>query len=332
MKIYLHILPIVVSLFLLACERDVNAPVFELGIENRIVVPHYTTADFTLVLDETNKASGWEYVLAYSDSPDMSNVNMKDLKKKEGYDHVYSCSLSKLQTEKTYYYQVRVFSAYFKDKSYVNDYKSIGPAESFTTLSYKDPVVRTCEVSSVGYTSAEVSIALDDWGCDTKPTWGLCYSTSPEAVGEKVYSLKDGVDKITLSNLLDGTTYYVFAFAQSIVSTGYGETLSFQTAAFSLPKINLIEVRYISSSGAIVYGEVLSDGGKDIVEQGFCYSSYSSSPTISNLKVVYETPGVGQYPCALTGLAAGTTYYIRAYATNAMGTAYSDTFTFTTSN
>ena len=54
---------------------------------------------------------------------------------------------------------------------------------------------------------------------------------------------------------------------------------------------------------------------------------YNSSKYIFTLA---NGVGVGTYSCELTGLAYGTTYYVRAYATTAEGTVYGTTRSFTT--
>ncbi|MFZ4726543.1 MAG: formylglycine-generating enzyme family protein, partial [Paludibacter sp.] len=57
--------------------------------------------------------------------------------------------------------------------------------------------------------------------------------------------------------------------------------------------------------------------------------STSSSPTITNSKTT-DGIGTGTFTSSLTGLTAGTTYYLRAYATNSAGTGYGNEQVFTT--
>ena len=53
-----------------------------------------------------------------------------------------------------------------------------------------------------------------------------------------------------------------------------------------------------------------------------CWST-SPNPTTANNKAVFATNGTGIFGIAATNLTPSTTYYIRAYATNSSGTAYS---------
>ncbi len=61
--------------------------------------------------------------------------------------------------------------------------------------------------------------------------------------------------------------------------------------------------------------------------RGVCWST-SESPTTADSKTTDGT-GTGEFTSSITGLTAGTTYYVRAYATNAVGTSYGSQVSFT---
>jgi hypothetical protein len=84
----------------------------------------------------------------------------------------------------------------------------------------------------------------------------------------------------------------------------------------------------ITRTTATSGGNIPSDGGRVITASGVCWST-SPTPTIANSKT---TDGVttGSYISSITGLNAGTTYYVRAYATNAVVTVYGPQISFTT--
>jgi hypothetical protein len=65
-----------------------------------------------------------------------------------------------------------------------------------------------------------------------------------------------------------------------------------------------------------------SDGGAAITQRGVCWSK-TSSPTISDNKT-HDGTGTGSFTSTITGLSSATTYYLRAYATNSVGTAYGE--------
>lgn len=100
------------------------------------------------------------------------------------------------------------------------------------------------------------------------------------------------------------------------------------TSTYSIPTVvinSMSEVTKYSASGVAF---VSNDGGRGISEKGLCWST-TTNPTTSSFKT-NEGPGVGTFISQLDELSNGTTYYVRAYATNSEGTAYSDQLTITT--
>ena len=84
----------------------------------------------------------------------------------------------------------------------------------------------------------------------------------------------------------------------------------------------------ISSSGAVGGGNVTSAGGAAVTVRGVVVST-SNSPTLNDL-VFQAGSGTGFFTATLTGLESSTTYHVRAFATNAGGTAYGSNQAFTT--
>jgi hypothetical protein len=84
----------------------------------------------------------------------------------------------------------------------------------------------------------------------------------------------------------------------------------------------------ITRTTATISGNnVSSDSNSPISERGVVYAT-SANPTTANTKVIVSGT-TGSFDAALTGLTGGTTYHVRAYATNAIGTAYGSGITFT---
>lgn len=77
-------------------------------------------------------------------------------------------------------------------------------------------------------------------------------------------------------------------------------------------------------------GSVLSEGVSPVIERGICWDTLPD-PTLSS-SYVSAGAGVGDFTVTLTGLAAATIYYYRAYATNSVGTFYGETTQFTSGN
>ena len=84
----------------------------------------------------------------------------------------------------------------------------------------------------------------------------------------------------------------------------------------------------ITNTGAVSGGNITSDGGSAIIERGVCWST-TTNPTIANSHTS-DGSSVGVFISNISGLTAGTLYYVRAYATNANTTGYGNQITITT--
>lgn len=96
----------------------------------------------------------------------------------------------------------------------------------------------------------------------------------------------------------------------------------------SRPTVQTTSVSNITDATATSGGNVTSDGGAAVTARGVCWST-SQNPTINDNHTTDGT-GEGSFTSNLTGLSPNTTYYVRAYATNVVGTAYGNEITFTT--
>jgi uncharacterized protein (TIGR02145 family) len=130
----------------------------------------------------------------------------------------------------------------------------------------------------------------------------------------------------SITPLLAGTTYYVRAYATNSVGTSYGNEVSFTTTA-ATPTVTTTAISSIAANTATSGGEVTSSGGSALTAVGVCWST-SQNPTIGNANTNNGTST--SFTSNLTGLTFSTTYYVRAYATNAAGTSYGNQLSFTT--
>lgn len=95
-----------------------------------------------------------------------------------------------------------------------------------------------------------------------------------------------------------------------------------------LATISTNNVTDITSNTAVCGGNVTTDNGFVVTARGVCWST-SQNPTIENNKTTDDS-GVGIFTSTLSNLAPKTTYYVRAYVTNAAGTNYGEQKSFTT--
>ena len=235
----------------------------------------------------------------------------------------FTCNLDNLQDGVTYY--VRAYAVNEKGTAYSEE-------KSFTTVEILAPTVTTSSVAEISYTSARVDGYVTDDGGANVTKRGVVYSTTPNSTTfTKVPSdsNRKGSFSCNLLNLQEGTTYYVRAYATNKKGTAYGEEISFTTKSITVPTVATSAEIKINYTSASVGGEVTDDGGTSITERGVVYST-DVNPTIDNNKVTSSSNGTGAFSCNLTGLQAGTKYYIRAYAINKKGIVYGEQKSFTT--
>jgi len=93
--------------------------------------------------------------------------------------------------------------------------------------------------------------------------------------------------------------------------------------------ISTTAISQINGNSAVSGGNITTDGGAAITARGIIWSTVAT-PTIALTTKTSDGTGAGQFNSTMNGLAPGTLYYVRAYATNSVGTAYGDEKTFTT--
>lgn len=185
--------------------------------------------------------------------------------------------------------------------------------------------ITTKEVSDVTTSTAVCGGNVISDGGEKVSARGVCWSTSQmPTINDNHTTDGEGVGDFTsnIIGLTDETTYYVRAYATNVAGTAYGEERRFTTIKIGLPIVTTNNVSNITSTSATCGGNVTSSGGANVTERGVCWST-SHNPTIND-NHINNGSGMGDFTCNITGLIKGTTYYVRAYATNSVGTAYGE--------
>jgi hypothetical protein len=210
------------------------------------------------------------------------------------------------------------------------------------------PTVMTFGVSSVTQTSVSVQGSVMNNGGTEAFTRGICWSTSENpTIADNSTSEGSGVGYfvVSIANLMPGTRYYVRAYAINGAGTSYGSQVSFTTTsgieisgtpgqiikASSLPILTTTEITSITASSAVSGGNITDDGGGDITHRGISLSTLPDAYIYSDdVIIVPGGSGSGSFVSYLSGLKAGTTYYVRAFAVNSEGIALGTEISFKT--
>ncbi|UAY52771.1 T9SS type B sorting domain-containing protein [Ferruginibacter albus] len=132
-----------------------------------------------------------------------------------------------------------------------------------------------------------------------------------------------------------GHTYTFRIYAYAAGSTSNSRNLYFKnfiitgSVAAALPTVTTTGAGNVTAVSATSGGNVTDDGGATVTERGVVYST-SANPTTTDTKVIDAATGTGSFTSNLLSLTPSSTYHIRAYATNSVGTAYGADSTFTT--
>ncbi len=217
-----------------------------------------------------------------------------------------------------------------------NSYGCTATANVTVTVNFLAPVVVTNDVSGITGTTATCGGNVTDDGGASVTTRGVCWSstnTNPIASDSCTTNDGYGMGSFTSSivGLTRGVTYYVRAYATNSAGTSYGETRTFTT--LTTPIVTTAPVMNITGYSATCGGDVTSVGGTPVIARGVCWGVDSEPSTNGNhTNYTPETGGIGNFTSNITGLTPGTTYHVRAYATNSVGTAYGADSIFTTAS
>jgi len=218
-------------------------------------------------------------------------------------------------TPNTKYY-VRAYATNSEGTAYGNE-------QSFTTNAVVGATVTTTAVTSPTSTTAVSGGNITNDGGAPITARGVCWATTANPVATGLHTT-DGTGTGTftsnITGLTAGTTYHVRAYATNSFGTAYGADLTFNSAAV-VPTVTTTAVTAPTQTTATSGGNVTSDGGSAVTARGVCWTSGTADPVVTDSHTTDGT-GTGTFTSSITGLTPNTTYKVRAYATNSIGTAY----------
>jgi len=234
----------------------------------------------------------------------------------------FTSNLTGLSPNTSYY--LRAYATNANGTVYGNEVAFITPLTVMVSLTTTTP-------SGIATTAAVAGGTITSDGGSPITARGVCWSTT---TGPTISNSKtsDGTGTGTFISSVTGlqanTKYYLKAYATNANGTNYGNEVSFTTPQTAVLTLTTSTPTAVMLNTATSGGNITSDGGSAVTARGVCWNT-TSGPTISNSKTSNGT-GTGSFTSSITGLLAGTTYYVRAYATNANGTSYGNEVSLTT--
>ena len=203
----------------------------------------------------------------------------------------------------------------------------------------KTPVICIESVSNITTEAVTLTANLSSVGSSKVTQMGFCWSSSNEtpSLSDK-YSILGNTDSpclfnATITGLTPGSIYYCRAYARNSAGVAYSPVITFTTTEYpqSTAEVSIIGIADITSNSATLTATLTSLGTSNVTQMGFCWSASNKIPTLADN---VSKQGESDIPCSFSAtinkLSSETTYYCRAYATNAAGTSYSDVITLTT--
>uniref|UniRef100_UPI002930AC5F hypothetical protein n=1 Tax=Pedobacter gandavensis TaxID=2679963 RepID=UPI002930AC5F len=228
---------------------------------------------------------------------------------------------------------LKLSTAYFVRAYAVNSVGTAYGNQVTVTLFPTAPILSTNEVTEIGgFTANSGAVISSDGGADITQK-GLVWSTKTNpTIADSKTANGPGQDTFsaTMVGLLPNTLYYVRAYAQNKIGTAYGVERSFLTNAFPTLTVTTAVTNIIATT-ATSGGDITDDGRSPILVRGITWNTTGLPTLEKSAKTIDKTTtGTGKFEAFLTGLTDQTTYYVRAYATNAVGTTYGSQISFTT--
>lgn len=203
---------------------------------------------------------------------------------------------------------------------------------TFTTGGYSAPTMTTGAASDITKTTVKLNGTVTaDGGASVTAhfEWGL--TTSYGFTSTTVAGLTTGSTMyLNLGELLPGTTYHYRVVGINSAGTAYGSDVSFVTLSPDLPTVITNAASNVGSNTAILSGLLQTDGGATCEVQFQWFEQGGNWDTATSTGWQTGKISGNTFTYSLGGLTIGRTYYVRAQAKNATGTASGATQYFAT--
>ena len=209
--------------------------------------------------------------------------------------------------------------------------KIIGNGTENNVIIIQEGVIPILSVSSQNISILSASGSTGNFNINSNTSWIVTKDadwlnlSSTFGTGDRLFTVTAASDNPTTNPRSVSVTFSASGVNAVIVNITQDGTTQ------TLPVLSTSPISKTTITSAISGADITFDGGTAITEKGVCWST-SPSPTISLPTKTYEGPGNASFISTIQNLLPSTTYYLRAYATNNIGTNYGDEIRFTTYN
>lgn len=297
------------------------------------IPPKLTTSSIT-TFDETSAVSGGNIISDNGDpvtalgvcwsTSTAPTVELNDKTIVTADKGIFSSVITPLLPNTKYY--VRAYATNSTGTGYGNEV-------TVTTNPFAIPTLTTTDASLITPVTAVSGGNITSVHGSPVTVRGVCWSTATGPTASLATKTADGsgsgVFTSNISQLVQNTRYYLRAYATNAAGTAYGNEISFTTLTSDIPTLSTTVITSLSTTTALSGGNITSENGAAVTARGVCWST-SPAPTTALATKTIDGSGKGTFVSSITGLLSSQTYFLRAYATNSIGTAYGDEIMFTT--
>jgi len=309
------------AILLSHCKKEELQRVTKLSVDN-LEAQSYSSIKVTAHIIDLSKTDKTEFGICYSETNPEPTINNRRLAFSEIKKLTPTTKIiNGLDANTMYYMRVYLIE---DGKPVYSEVKSLRTPQkpTITTLGAND--INFSFATLNGTINANNNLVSVYFEYGTTIEYGHAVMSNPGTVS----GYQQTMVSAQINNLSPSTIYHFRIKAATDTGTIYGNDHFFTTAESPLPIVTTGNIKNINTTYANCEGVISADGGTNIIARGVCWST-SPIPTTNNA-TTNDGIGLGTFTSTLFGLAANTTYYVRAYATNVSGTGYGNEIQFTT--
>ena len=219
------------------------------------------------------------------------------------------------------------FVGNFNNDTGTNDYWCIGGNNGYFAFTWQDSlysITSSDSITNITSTTVTGNGNILYLGSSNPTAHGFCWNTTgnPDINDNNTdegLASNTGTFSTSITGLTNGETYYSRAYTTNEYGTFYGNVLEFIAGgAFVITD----SVSNIINNSATGYGNITAIGASNPTAYGFCWNTTGNPDINDSISNEGETSNTGTFFTNITGLKLDTTYYAKAYVTNASGTSY----------